>query len=128
MPAEPSEVEELRKRTRLLRKTAELYMEELAALSDRRWEELPEIKKKKVILAGRFREIDWKSSPTDREPFDLKALKSLISDLENHSRRKIQAQLDLMGNQIFALQDQHLYWQECLSVSFQKFYEPSPSA
>ena len=61
------------------------------------------------------------------EPADLLPLKSLISDLENQSRQKTQAQLDLIGNQILALQEQHQYWRECLNISFRKVYETRPS-
>jgi hypothetical protein len=124
MPSHPSPSHEPDNRTLLLRETVELLVEELSAISNREWENLPELKKKKVILASRLRQIDWTPSP---RPVDWLLLKSQISELENHSRQKIHGQLDLIGNQIMALQELHQYWLECLNVSFRKFYEPSPS-
>jgi hypothetical protein len=111
-------------KTLLLRETVELLMEELSALSNSKWEDLPELKKKKVILASRLREIDWTPGTS---PVDWLLLKSQISDLENQSRQKIDGQLDLIGNQILALQELHQYWLECLNISFRKFYETIPS-
>jgi len=108
----------------LLRETVELLVQELSTISNCEWENLPELKKKKVILASRLRQIDWTPSP---RPVDWLLLKSQISELENHSRQKIHSQLDLIGNQILALQELHQYWLECLNVSFRKFYESSPS-
>jgi len=127
MPSPPSPTEELRQRSLLLNEAVALLVEELSAISNRKWEDLPELKKKKVVLASRLRKIDWTPGPMDQEPSDLMTLKSLISNLENHSRQKIHGQLDLIGNQILALQELHQYWLECLNVSFRKFYEPVPS-
>ena len=127
MPSQQSQTEDPHQRTLLLREVVELLRWELSALSNGKWEDLPELKKKKVALASRLREIDWTPGPMDREPFDSTMLKSLISDLENHSRQKIQAHLGLIGHQILALQEQHQYWRECLNVSFRKFYESVPS-
>jgi len=54
-------------------------------------------------------------------------LKTLITELENQSRQKIAAQIDFIGKQMLALQEQNLYWLECLNVSFAKTYEPLPT-
>jgi len=127
MPSQPSQNEELHKRTRLSREVIELLMGELSTLSNRQWEDLPELKKKKVALASRLREFGGAPGPMDREPFDLMMLRSLITDLEDQSRQQIQVQLELIGNQILALQELHQYWRECLNISFRKFYESIPS-
>jgi hypothetical protein len=126
MPFVPSESDELRKRALLLREVVELLIEELAALSNNQWEDLPDLKKEKVILAGRLQAFNRASEPTE-EPSDFGTLESLIADLEDQSRQKIEFQLDLIGKQILALQELHQYWRECLSVSFQKFYGSMPS-
>ncbi len=47
---------ELKKRTQLLREVVELLMWELSAISNRKWEDLPELKKKKGMHADRLRE------------------------------------------------------------------------
>lgn len=116
----PLESEEPSK-TLLLREAVDLLQKELSALSNRQWDDLPELKKKKVVLASRMRKFTLTPSPMDREPFDFIRLKSLIRDLEDQSRQKIQVQLDLIGNQIIALQELHQYCMECRSISFQKF-------
>ncbi|MCE0521927.1 MAG: hypothetical protein LV480_03350 [Methylacidiphilales bacterium] len=111
-----------------MREAAELLVSELSTLSSQEWEKLPDLKKKKVVLAGRLRQFEWPSGPADPKPFELMALKTLVTDLESHSREKIQAQLDLIRNQIQALQDLHQYWRESLSVSFRKLVDPVPSS
>jgi hypothetical protein len=102
-------------------------MGELSTLSNRQWEALPELKKKKVVLAGRLGQFEWPPGPMHPELFDLKTLKSLVTDLENHSRQRIQVQLELIGTQILALQELRQYWRECQSVSFRKWHDPIPS-
>jgi len=127
MPSQPSETQELRRKTLLIREVIEVLTEELSTLANRKWEDLPELKKKKVVLASRFREFNQTSNRVEPDKPELVTLKSLMSDLENQSRQKIAAQIDLIGNQMLALQEQHVYWLECLNVSFQKPYEPIPS-
>jgi len=126
-PPKTSKTEDFRTKASLLREVVKLLMGELSLVSDGRWVDLPEHKKKKVILASRLGVFDWRSNQMDREPFDLTRLKSLIRDLEDQSRRKIQAKIDLVGNQILALQEQHQYLLECLNISFRKFDEPAPA-
>ena len=123
MPSQPSENQELRIKASLLDEVIELLIGELFIISNRKWEELPDLKKRKVVLASRLREIDWTRSPRS---VDWLQFKSQISDLEDQSRQKIQVQLDLIGHQILAMQELHLYVLECLNVSFRKFYEPIP--
>jgi hypothetical protein len=120
MTSQQSQTEDPHQRTLLLREVVELLRWELSALSNGKWEDLPELKKKKVVLACRLREIDWTPSP---RPVDWLLLKSQIADLENQSRKKIENHLALIDNQVLALQEQHQYWRECLNVSFRKFYE-----
>ena len=47
------------------------------------------------------------------------ALESLIEDLEAKSKGQIRARLDLIGNQILALQELSLYLHESLHVTMQ---------
>jgi hypothetical protein len=113
--------EDLSKRTLLLREVVELLMWELSAISNRKWEDLPGLKKKKEILAERLREYDWTSNPNDAEPLDLVMLKSQIADLEYQSRRKVQVQLQMITGQLESLQGQKQYWLECLNIYFRKY-------
>jgi len=99
-------------------------MWELSAISNRKWEDLPELKKKKGILAGRLRQYDWKPGPQDQEPLDLIMLRSQILDLEYQSRQKIQVQLQMIKGQINSLQGQRQYWLECLNIYFRQYSEP----
>lgn len=116
--------DELSKRTHLLREVAELLMWELSAISNRKWEDLPELKKKKGILATRLQQYDWTPGPQDQEQVDLMMLKSQISDLEYQSRQKIQVQLQMIKGQIDSLQGQQQYWLECLNIYFRQYSEP----
>ncbi|HEY0255886.1 MAG TPA: flagellar protein FliT [Candidatus Methylacidiphilales bacterium] len=114
----------MKKRTQLLREVVELLMWELSAISNRKWEDLPELKKKKGLLADRLREYDWTPGPEDQEPLDLTMLKAQIADLEYQSRQKIQMQLQVIKGQLNALQGQKQYWLECLNIYFRKYTEP----
>jgi len=116
--------DELSNKTSLLREVTELLMWELSAISNRKWEDLPELKKKKGILAGRLRQYDWKPGPQDQEPLDLIMLRSQILDLEYQSRQKIQVQLQMIKGQINSLQGQRQYWLECLNIYFRQYSEP----
>ena len=78
--------DDLRTRTLLLREVTELLMWELATISDRKWEDLPELKRKKSIMADRLREFDWTPGPEEHESLDLLMLKSQITDLEYQSK------------------------------------------
>jgi hypothetical protein len=120
MPSVQSQ-EELARRTQLLREVAELLMWELSAISNRKWEDLPELKKKKEVLAERLREYDWTPGPQELEPLDIVMLKSQISDLEYQSRRKVQVQLQVIRGQIDALQGQKQYWLDCLNIYFRQY-------
>jgi hypothetical protein len=115
---------DLSKRILLLREVVELLMWELSAISNRKWEDLPELKRKKGILAGRLGEYDWTPDLQDQEPLDLIMLRSQISDLEYQSRQKIQVQLQTIKSQINSLQDQKQYWMECINIYFRQFSEP----
>jgi len=123
MPSIQSQ-DELSKRTLLLREVVELLMWELSAISNRKWEDLPELKRKKGLLATRLQEYDWTPGTQDQEPMDLIMLKSQISDLEYQSRQKIQVQLQMIKGQIDSLQGQKQYWLECLNIYFRQYSEP----
>ena len=99
-------------------------MWELSAISNRNWEELPELKKKKGILADHLRQYDWTPGPPDQEPIDVTMLKAQIADLEYQSRQKVQVQLQTIKRQINSLQDQKQYWLECLNIYFRQYPQP----
>jgi hypothetical protein len=117
--------EETASRTRLLRDVVELLMCELSAISSRKWEELPELKKKKEGLAERLKQYDWTPGPQELEPLDIVMLKSQISDLEYQSRRKVQVQMQVIRTQLDSLQNQKQYWLDCLNIYFRQ-YQPQP--
>jgi hypothetical protein len=116
--------DELSKKTLLLREVVELLMWELSAISNRKWEDLPELKKKKGVLADRLRQYDWTPGTCDQEPIDVTMLKAQISDLEYQSRQKIQVQLKVIKGQLDTLQNQKQYWLDCLNIYFRKYSEP----
>ena len=115
--------EESASRTLLLREVTELLMWELSAISNRKWEELPDLKKKKEALAERLKQYDWTPGPADLEPLDIVMLKSQISDLEYQSRRKVQVQMQMIRAQIDSIQNQKAYWLDCLNIYFRQ-YQP----
>jgi hypothetical protein len=126
MPSLKSQ-EDIAQRILLLREVAELLMWELSAISSRKWEELPELKKKKEVLAERLKQYDWTPDPREIEPLDIVMLKSQIGDLEYQSRRKVQVQLQVIRGQIDALQGQKQYWLDCLNIYFRQYEtETSP--
>ena len=116
--------DELSKKTLLLREVVELLMWELSAISNRKWEDLPELKKKKGVLADHLRQYDWTPGTYDQEPIDVTMLKAQISDLEYQSRQKIQVQLKVIKGQLDTLQNQKQYWLDCLNIYFRKYSEP----
>jgi hypothetical protein len=126
MLSDSPQPEEQQKGPFLLGQAIELLRRELSTLANGNWQNLPDLKKQKVALASRLGKFEWPPGSVDREPVDLRTLKSLITDLEGHSRQKIQGQLDLIGNQILALQELHQYWLECQNVSFRKLYDSIP--
>jgi hypothetical protein len=128
MPTRQSTNENPDQRVLLLRQAVELFTEELSALAEQKWEELPDLKKKKVVLAGHFRGVNWEPGPEGPEPFDLRAFKTLMAELENQSRQKIQSQLGVLARQICAMQELHQFWRESLNISFRKFYESVPAS
>src|SRR5271156_1782841 len=113
MPSLPSPTEDPRQRTRLLHEIVELLTAELSTIAHRQWEDLPDLKKKKVVLACRFREFDWTPRAPRQEPVNELLLKSLLTDLEDQSRQKIEDQIEFIENHILALQELHQYYREC---------------
>jgi hypothetical protein len=127
MPAVPAHPEESQSNPRLWREVVELLSWELSILSDRKWEDLPELKKKKVVLASRLRGTPAMRAMPEPDPANWRQAKSQITDLEVQSRQKIEGHLQLIDNQLLALQEQHQYWRECLSVSFRNCFESMSS-
>jgi hypothetical protein len=119
--------EEIAGRTQLLREVVELLMWELSAISNRKWEELPDLKKKKEVLADRLRQYDWTPGTQELEPLDIVMLKSQVADLEYQSRRKVQVQLQLIRTQLDQLQSQKKHWLDCLNIYFRQ-YQTEPTS
>ena len=115
--------DEVSKKTLLLREVAELLMWELAAISNRKWEDLPELKKRKGVLANQLRQHDWTVDPESPEPLDMVMLRSQIKDLEYQSRKKVQVQLQMIKGQISALTAEKKSWLGCLSIYSKQFSE-----
>jgi hypothetical protein len=120
-----SEDEEVRQRTSLLREVVELLMWELSAISDRKWEELPDLKRKKNLLADRLKQFDWTPGPGSDESLELIMLKSQIADLEYQSRQKLRVQLQMIRGQINALNDKRQSWLECLNIYCGRIEKPT---
>lgn len=116
--------EELSKKTLLLREVVEFLMWELSAISNRKCEDLSELKKKKGALAAHLRQYDWTPGAEDQEPLNLIMLKSQIFDLEYQSKQKVQVQLQTIRSQIDALQGQKQYLHECCNIYFRPYSEP----
>jgi hypothetical protein len=117
--------DELSKRTFLLREVVELLMWELNAISNRKWEDLPNLKKKKGILAEQLRQYDWTPGSADQEPIDVSMLKAQIADLEYQSRQKIKVQMQMIRGQLNALHGQKQYWLDCLNIYFRNYTDPA---
>lgn len=116
--------DETGKKTVLLREVVELLMWELSAISNRKWEDLPELKRRKGLLATKLRQHDWTIDPQNPEPLDLVMLRSQINDLEYQSRQKIQVQLQMVKGQINALQAEKQSWLGCLNSYSNQVVQP----
>ena len=117
MPSQPDPPAVPAERTVLLLEATKLLVDELALLAAQRWEDLPELKKRKVVAACRLRRLRSETEAADGAPSP--ALESLIEDLESESRRQMRTRLDLIGNQILALQELSLYLHESMHVTLQ---------
>ena len=104
-------------RTALLLEAARLLADELALLAAQDWEKLPVLKKLKVVTASRLRRLRTEAGAADGAPNP--ALESLIAEFESKSRSQIHARLDVIGNQILALQELSLHLHETLHVTLQ---------
>ena len=120
MSSVPSPDEELRERILLLRETTELLMWELSAISERRWESLPELKTKKSCLQERLLRFDWSVGPGGEDSDDVLMLKSQIADLEKQSSRKIAMRLQMIRGQLNSLRRQQQTWLECVQGYLKK--------
>ncbi len=124
MPAQSNPSDVPGERTALLQEAARLLLDELLLLADQKWDELPELKKKKVVTASRLRRLRAETESADGRPSP--ALEGLIEQLEENSQRQIRARLDLIGNPILALQELSLYLHESLHVSMRPAANRSP--
>jgi hypothetical protein len=106
---------ELSAKILLLRQVVELLMWELSAISNRTWEDFPELKKKKAVLADSLRQYDWTPGPPDLEPLDLAMLRSQISDLEQQATQKFEMQLELLRGRIDSSPESQPNWLECVN-------------
>jgi hypothetical protein len=84
------------------------------------------LKKQKVLLANRLHQLNWSSVPPQLEAFDLKMLRNLVTELENHCRLRIKGHMDEIDSEVVALRDQQQYWRECLNVTFEPYYAAIP--
>jgi hypothetical protein len=107
-----------KKEISLLKEAVEVLLAEILAATEHKSDDLPELKKRKVALVSHLNQVDWSSKASAAENFDLTAIRTLIAELEAQSRQQIQRHLELIGNQLLALQDESLYWRECMNVSF----------
>ena len=124
----PSASEQHQRITLLLTEIIDLLTRELSILAHSRWEELPSLKREKVVLADRLKRVDWSPDPAIEVAAIWNSLKSQIACLEAECRQKIGTQMELMSKQILALQELHQYWRECLSISFGNLAEAVPAA
>lgn len=108
---------ELRTRAALLREVTELLMWELNTISERRWEDLPELKRRKAQMAARLREFDWApdGGEADAPALELLMLRSQITDLEYQSKQKISVQMEMIRRQLDVLRDQKSGWIDCVN-------------
>ena len=107
----------LEQRTTMLLKAVEVLLEELATLSREDWEKLPDLKKRKVVVAGHLRHS---RAAAEAAGAPVAPIESLVANLDQQSQDNIRARLDLIGKQILALQELGQYWRECQQVSFRR--------
>jgi len=113
---------ELRVRAALLREVTELLMWELTTISERRWEDLPELKRRKSQMAARLREFDWApdGGEADTPSLELLMLRSQITDLEYQSKQKLSVEMEMIRRQLDVLRDQKRGWLECVNSYVRK--------
>jgi hypothetical protein len=111
--------EGLQSKTLLLREVVELLMWELSTITDRRWERLAELKEKKLLMADRLKQVDWKPATPGQEPLELLMLKSQIADLEYQSQQKVTFQMRVVRQQIDSLRNQR-HWLDCVNSYMRK--------
>jgi hypothetical protein len=116
-----------KKEISLLKEAVEVLLAEILAATEHKSDDLPELKKRKVVLVSHLNQVDWSSKASAAENFDLSAIRTLIAELEAQSRQQIQRHLELIGKQLLALQDESLYWRECMSVSFRTSCDSVPA-
>lgn len=107
----------LDRRGKLLLGAVEVLLEELATLSREDWEKLPDLKKRKVVVASHLRRS---RAEAEAAGAPVAPIESLVANLDNQSQDNIRARLELIGKQIGALQELGQYWRECLQVSLRR--------
>ena len=117
MPPQSNLPNILDRRGKLLLGAVEVLLEELATLSREDWEKLPDLKKRKVVVASHLRRS---RAEAEAAGAPVAPIESLVANLDNQSQDNIRARLDLIGKQIGALQELGQYWRECLQVSLRR--------
>jgi multidrug resistance efflux pump len=117
MPAKPTSPN-LNPRTAILLEAIALLVDELALLAAEDWDRLPDLKKRKAVMARQLRHLRAETGAADGTP--KSELEYLISQLEAKSRSHARARLNLIGNQLVALQELSLYLRESLHVKLRK--------
>ncbi len=110
-PAEPAPPAEA-----LVREAVEVLLAELAVIAEHRWADLPDVKKRKVVVASRLRAL-----PGEEPSLVPQQLLTILLGLESQTRRQAELFVERSGRQILALQEARQYCVECASVSFCKF-------
>ena len=102
-------------RTALLQRAAELILGEINLLTQQQWEELPDLKRRKVVLARQLRQLDWLADTANRP--EMNAAARVLAELEARAHSQMRGVMDLTAQRIVALQELQLYCRECDSVS-----------
>lgn len=109
-------------KTQILREVLESLMYEYRAVEERRWEEVPELNKKRQDLITKMEQLDWTPSPEDRDHLEFISLKAQVTDLEKNIHQKVETQMDVLNGQMNDLQRRHRQWQT-LTVPYNKTYQ-----
>jgi len=118
MPAQPDSPNNFNPRTASLLEAVVLLVDELALLAAEDWERLPDLKKKKAVIACRLRQLRAEDGAADGAPNN--ELEHLIAELEEQSRSNTRARIELIGHQLVALQELSLYLRESLHITLRR--------
>jgi hypothetical protein len=98
----------------LLQEAAELLGAELDLLLRRRWDALPELKKRKVVLAAQLSQRQCPAGATEA-----------LRKLEQRTRAQMRGIMRFNAQRILALQEVQLFCMECNSISFRPDERPA---